>query len=558
MWTGVRWAGTTRGGVRVLPWLLVITLVLVTLTLVRLYPRSVPDFWGGHPPDSAAREAPLAATAAWRGTLALDRDTLLTATLLPYHAEDGRTGFRSARLRERHDLEAGALWRVVLALEDSDETAPGGLELASVRVRDGSGLALVPLVEVMGDGAPDDPRDPLRALYALPRLSSAGEPQAALWGRTPAGAVWLELVAGERTLELRLDPIELEPGAAPRWFARGEREVADLVPREALDRRDRRIAELEAELERERTRRREREFEWFEYNQALARLDAGRLAAELAFGLDPAYAPPTSGEPQEEAPEPEDEEVAERRARADEIHRSLSTLLRLEGMGGIDLLQVGTLGDGWVGPVLFRTLDERGRLTGSVAAERLRLEANRAARMLTIVLEDGYESSGGQRAPFGDGSRRIVLPYVDPDPWLESMPELFDARDLDRAQDDGVWNLRKLRLELNRLLGLETSSGWYRVRSLGGVLGEELAEVHLEEFDASGRIKRRLFADRLRIRLQSPGILMILEDGATVYGDQKRGFRGGMHRIYLPRAPREEWEAARLPGLEGPVDDGEG
>ena len=160
--------------------------------------------------------------------------------------------------------------------------------------------------------------------------------------------------------------------------------------------------------------------------------------------------------------------------------------------------------------------------------------------------------------PFEGGVRRVVLPYVDPDPWLAAVPELFSGDDLAPSTDDGVWNLGELRRELNRLLGLETSTGWYRVRSLSGVLGEELVEVHLEEFDASGRIKRRLFADRVRILLDEQGVQLFLVDGAVVRGDEKVGFRNGEHRIYLPRTPLSEWQTARLPGMDPAPDGGEG
>jgi hypothetical protein len=87
------------------------------------------------------------------------------------------------------------------------------------------------------------------------------------------------------------------------------------------------------------------------------------------------------------------------------------------------------------------------------------------------------------------------------------------------------------------------------VRGLGGVVGRELVDVQLEAYDARGRLERRLFADRIRIRPEPPGVELVLRDGAIVNGEEKQPFLDGTYRIYLPRPALAEWEAASLPGL---------
>ena len=244
-------------------------------------------------------------------------------------------------------------------------------------------------------------------------------------------------------------------------------------------------------------------------------------------------------------------------ARARELGIALNALMRIEGLRSLEILEPGVLMEGAMGPVVFRTLDHLGRLRGSMSAERLRLEASRAARTLTIVLEQGSESIAGETTPFAGGVRRIVLPHVDPEDWLERAPELFTERASELGDDDGRWHLPSLRLELNRLLALDAAGGFYRVHALGGCLGDNLLELHLEEFDPRGRVRRRFFADRARVRLGEEGVILELYDGAIVRGDEKLGFRDGMHRLYLPRASREEWERARLPGIsEAPAREG--
>jgi hypothetical protein len=201
---------------------------------------------------------------------------------------------------------------------------------------------------------------------------------------------------------------------------------------------------------------------------------------------------------------------------------------------------------------VFRCLDERGRLAGSVRAERLRLEASQSAHTLTLVLEQGVESRGGEPVPFEGGTRRITLRDVDPEPWLAECPELFDGAATARTEDDGLWSLSAVRRELNRLLALDPEFGWYRLHSLGGVRGSELVDVQLEELDPGGRRQRRLFADRLRIALEDGGVVLELVDGAFVHGDAKQPFRDGRHRVVLPTADAGAWRAATLPGFCAP------
>ena len=250
----------------------------------------------------------------------------------------------------------------------------------------------------------------------------------------------------------------------------------------------------------------------------------------------------------------------ELRARALEIQRTLVALLTIEEVQALSLLDVGQLGDGWIGPVLFRINGAGGRLAGSLYAERLYFEGSRAGRTLTLVLEDGYETRIGVQTPFMRPSplqpsvRRIVLPYLDPVPWAESLPELFLNQPFDEVHDDGSWNLTLVRGTLNLLLREDAAGGWYRLRFLGGVTGDVLRDVHLLELDAEGRIRRHLFADRLKILIQERGVLVTLEDGASMRGSRKTPFVGGRLLLYFPRADHDDWVVEDLPlYARGPV-----
>jgi len=362
-----------------------------------------------------------------------------------------------------------------------------------------------------------------------------------------------------------------------------------------------RAAGLEAEVAKLQEARLAREQEWLRYQKALAKLDVSTPSDAVEFVPDvPAGseaaddAPPAAGgagEPSAAAESPEfsgsaepgepgeptastdrsdragaEAERARRAARAEEIGRTLHSLLTIEEVHALDLLEVGSLGDGWVGPVVFRILDAQGRLAGSLFAERLHLEGSRAGRTLTLVLEDGHENRGGQSTPFAapnplqPGERRIVLPYVDPEPWARALPELFADHPLDVLHDDGTWNLTLLRGTLNQLLREDAALGWYRLRGLGGVTAGVLRDVRLEEFDAAGRSRRHLFADRVEISLEEPGVVLLLEGGASMQGQDKTPFPDGTLRLYLPRARHEAWSADRVPLYEEPAiesgDDG--
>lgn len=314
------------------------------------------------------------------------------------------------------------------------------------------------------------------------------------------------------------------------------------------------LSELRARLSEEQALRMEREREWLRYTNAFSALSAEAVAQAPHFEPQvPAEELPAPPPP----PAPIDEARTER---ARELLRSLRTLLSVEGVRGFDLLEVGALGEGWIGPVVFRLLDERGRLAGSLGAQRLRLVGSRTARSMTIVLEDGFEARGGvrtafealespeqEREPFG--VRRIELDELDPMPWVAAAPELFGGAQLAAPKDDGQWNLTYVRASLNRLLRLDIERGHWRLKTLGGVADGALHDVHFEQFDAQGQLERRLFADRLRLERRERGVALVLEDGATVRGDEKAPFLDGRFRIYLPRAEHREWDSAGLPGL---------
>jgi hypothetical protein len=354
----------------------------------------------------------------------------------------------------------------------------------------------------------------------------------------------LELGAADGTSLTVRAPLERDEGPAPaRWYAgEAEPEVQGELDLEA------KVAFLERELERERTRRAEREAAFLEFS---------RKVAELPVAEEHGLAPPPGGPSKPELSAEERAAAAEREAareRAQALARALSVRMRLEGLRGLDLLDAGSFQPGTpgsIGPVVFRCLDERGALTGSLSAARLHLEGSLAAHTLTLVLEEGFESRAGERVPFANGTRRITLREVDPEPWRQEFPELFDGSAL-APQDDGRWPLGELRRELNRLLGLEPGKGWYRLRTFSGVRGTAWLDVQLEELDAAGHLIRRFFADTLTLALEDGSVVLELRDGAIVRGEGKEPFRDGLQRLVLPHQTLAPWQAARLPGLAEP------
>ncbi len=316
------------------------------------------------------------------------------------------------------------------------------------------------------------------------------------------------------------------------------------------------IRRLRAELAALDERRVEREREWLRFLRNLKELGLPEPKPQHAFVPDV----PPEEQPKPPEPTPIDTAKLEREAA---LARSLRALVSVEGLTSLDLLEAGHLGEGWLGPVLFRVLDSRGRLAGSLYAERLRLEGSRAARTLTIVLESGYEMRGGERVAFGPGSaldgtpieggvRRLEILDCDPTRWAEPLGELFGQAPPPPLVDDGRWSLVYVKGALNRLLRLDAAGGYWRVKSLSGVLDGALREVHLEELDARGALQRRVFADVLRIVRQEKGFLLELSEGAQLRGEEKTPFLDGRFRIFLPRASHADWDAAVLPGLSEP------
>jgi hypothetical protein len=272
------------------------------------------------------------------------------------------------------------------------------------------------------------------------------------------------------------------------------------------------------------------------------------------------------------------------------IRAILAALLSAEQVHSLDFREVGRPhtheGRGVVGPVVARLVDDRGHLVGGLFAERLWIEVSRSARCVTLVLENGYETRGGVREDFavesraprqadepGDpaaegagteasderapvvraeprGVQRIFLPSVDPEPWLEALPEIIDEGPLVQLIDDGVYDLVALRLALNELLrkaGTEAGEGW-RLRALGGVQSGVLRDVQLVEHAADGTVTRRLFADRLEVHRSDRAIELLLEKGSQERSGRLAPFLEGRYRVALPRARADEWVAAGVPG----------
>ncbi len=335
------------------------------------------------------------------------------------------------------------------------------------------------------------------------------------------------------------------------------------------------VVRLKSQLTAQEEARIEREREFLRYTEGIAHLHSlatqalpqfeprvpeGDRPKILDVPADPLAEPAAAPAAPHAVPDPA-RAVDEARDRG--IFLALRTLLAAEQVTSLDLLESGRLHEGFTGPVVLRILDDRGRPLGAIAANRLRLEGSRAARMITLVLEEGYERHGSERIPFEGGPvgadgrggvRRIALSECDPVPWIERVPALFAPEDKLREIDDGKHDLGALRASLNQLLWREAASGRYRIQGIGGVQGRVLRDVALDRLDKDGRIECRYFADRLAVLRETSGIQLSLEGGSQVRGEQRAPFLDGRCRLFLPRADVAAWEQAGIPGLEPVVE----
>ena len=357
----------------------------------------------------------------------------------------------------------------------------------------------------------------------------------------------------------------VEPGPADDADrAALEAELRDLRRRleeagQAREKLEQRVAELEHELSERTERDLDREQRWLTFTRALASLplpEGTDLPEKPLFAL-----PVEASTPLDPGERLAQEQATRARERAQKACRDLNALLLSEHVFALDFLELGALHDGWAGPVVVRELDDRGRMVGTIAADRLRLEASRAGRSMTLVFEVGWRSRGGVRTPFGPpeedggergGSLRIPLPGVDPAPWIETLPQLLGDEDLLPPSDDGRWNLVELRLTLDQRLRLDSPGGQWRLVALGGVVGGDIHDVQLAERDRQGHILRRLFADTLEVRRRGEGVELLLLDGVVERGGEKAPFLEGRMRIFLPDADPERWREAGVPGLSVP------
>jgi len=313
------------------------------------------------------------------------------------------------------------------------------------------------------------------------------------------------------------------------------------------------VEALRAELQQVEEARLEREREWLVWTRTMS-----KLAPEGVVDL-PDFEVELSAEELEtlsvEASPLEQPRDEERLARSEEIERSLRTLLRLEWVDGLMLLEAGLLSDeGWTGPCVFRLIGANERAVGSVSAERLHLEGSVTGRTLTLVLQEGYERRAGDLLPFDGteegkrrgGERRIVLVRTDPRPWMEAMPELFQEREPAPTLGTTGFTREELRRGVNRLLAEDAAGGRWRLEAFEGLGVSGLLEVDLVDLDEEGRARRHLFADHLRVERRESGVVLVLTDGVQMRGSRKTPFLDGRFRIFLPRALHVGWEEVGL------------
>ncbi len=366
---------------------------------------------------------------------------------------------------------------------------------------------------------------------------------------TNLASMLMLLSIGMPAQETSIPPAEAAPATDCESQLERERQ-AHAATREELKRMHENTAKLEAELARLEEERVVRETEWLVYTRAISGLSDSVIPASVDFKSDL----------EEEQQAVDQKRTAERIAlesRSHEVFVALRSLFVAEGIEGYDFLEAGLVGDGYTGPIVLRMMDQLRRPVGSLSAARLRLEGSEAGHTLTLIFEEGYERRGGMKLPFKGGTlqdlsgavRRIVLPSVDPGPWMEALPELFAKQAEPVELNDGKWNLRDVKTRLNELLREDVAAGHYRLRSVGGIRDNVFQTVHLVQWDVENRIVRRFFADQLRLEVLERGIQLTLESGAQIRGEEKLPFLDGRFRIYLPGVRMDAWCDGRLPGL---------
>ncbi len=542
------------------------------------------------------------------GRLVGDEGPLLEVRLAPLSPDPSAQEFDARVLRARLGLGPGEPFRLEVT----------GPQAASVRFEGGSPEGGGPRVDWGGSSlAPVETEVPGLAGLFAPPVPGSGVIRALLWGPRGEGgallACWLLGADGtRRAVEIALEPQRVSAARLPRSVdvvggphaePAGELQAA----RARIEELEAQVLRLESELSVSEEARLLREQAFIEFQRSLAR-DADRASqidrVRLLMGLAPLEREDddpqggdrggaVDGSPEADGPSELELEVAAARLESEARALRLNALLRAEGVWSLELVEAGNLlmrrpveapgSDGLVpelpgvepsdarteqlleaprsvgtGPVVFRMLDDRGRLTGGMRADLLRLEGSRSGRSLSLVLERGAFLQGGLELPFAGGAHRIELRHVDPEPFMGALPELFAAEDLTRRVDDGRWVLDVVRAELNGLLTAEEHGRRYRLVWLGGVIGEIWRDVEFEVRDEQGRVERRIFADEMELDLSGETLVLRLFDGTTMRGGEKAPFLDGTMRIVVPRVDTAAWSAAALPGIVAEPVVGEG
>ncbi|MFT7484309.1 MAG: hypothetical protein ACI9F9_000149, partial [Candidatus Paceibacteria bacterium] len=496
--------------------------------------------------------------ASWKGELILPGGGLLEVSIARLHPEPEWQDFETRTLRERFQKTTGEPWQVSLI---TSENCTDAVDLMGARVQTGHEVLQSALSQT---GAPSTFADPVQVLFRVPeRIQPGLRMRFVLWGDEPGeGALFL---AGKSSIELTGGRFNHLPGPLAGSKALGALSARDSSEAGKPDSSkvdwaaekntiELEVLRLQGELENALEERVQREEQFVAFNELMSSIVPKEASPEIltALGVEPDL----QTEPAFDA------DRLRRQERSKIIFRELRALLVVERLDSLDLLEVGLVGEGFVGPVVFRLLDLRGRPVGSLSADRLRLEGSLYGRSMTIVLEYGCERRDGKRLPFAGalpgqergGERRIFLASADPSSWIEALPDLFGAVTPLAVHNDGRWEGFLVHRKLNELLQTDAQLGYYRLSALGGVLDNQLRGVELEQLDRSGGLVKRLVADKLTISLETRGVLLLLEDGIQMQGANKFAFLDGRYRIFLPGASQESWRTAGLPGLVASKD----
>ncbi|MDP6963792.1 MAG: hypothetical protein QGF46_06455, partial [Planctomycetota bacterium] len=204
--------------------------------------------------------------------------------------------------------------------------------------------------------------------------------------------------------------------------------------------------------------------------------------------------------------------------------------------------------------VIVLNWDAKGKLSSMIEAEVVELEMHKMSHNLVMVFKGGTRTIGSSpKVALAAEGLRFEFEEINVDAWQEFLPQLLPAAATVNSggADISAADTEQVRVALDALVSKRGSFSYYKLSSLGQVVGNELRYVQINWHDNSGRLVKTIEADSLIVVLHKSGSVELqMRNGAFLAGNQRSPFASDRFSLHLPRQQLGMWRDSQVPFIE--------